>query len=97
MITAVLMLKTRYLRAIRSAEAKDSTINYRLLKSDRSISLLYNPITGDGKFSTKRTARAALEDGYYQAYPWIDFAETLAENNANLQKHGWPDYETEGV
>jgi hypothetical protein len=97
MITAVLMLKNRYLRALRSAEAKDATINYRRLKTDRSISLLYNPLTGDGKFSTRLDARAALADGYYQAYPWIGFAETLAENNANLLKRGWPDYDAEGV
>jgi hypothetical protein len=93
MKTAVLLSKERYIEAMQSAEAKDSTINYRRLKADRSISLLYNPATRDGKFSTKLNARTALADGYYEAFPHIDYAETLAQNNANLAKYGWPDYE----
>lgn len=97
MKTAVLLAKPFYLRAIRSAQAKDSTIRYRMLKTDRSISLLYNPLTWDGKFSTKLAARAELPNGYYEAFPWLKFSETLAENNANLLKYGWPDYSSEGV
>ena len=97
MKTAVLLNKARYLEAMRSAEAKDKSIRYRRLKTDRSISLLYNPATRDGKFSTKLAARAGLAEGYYEAFPHIDYAVTLAENNANLLKYGWPDYEKEGI
>jgi 5-hydroxyisourate hydrolase-like protein (transthyretin family) len=95
--TAVLLSKERYLEAIRSAEAKDRTVNYRKLKADRSISLLYNPATEDGKFTSKLNARSELANGYYEAFPHIDYAETLAQNNANLLKYGWPEYEKEGV
>ena len=97
MKTAVLLNKFRYLEAIRSAEAKDRTINYRKLKSDRSISLIYNPATEDGQFVLKLTARSYLPQGYYEAFPHIDYAETLAQNNANLKTQGWPEYEKEGV
>lgn len=97
MMTAVLLNEARYLEALRSAEVKDSTIKYRNLKADRSISLLYNPATKDGKFSTKLTARMALADGYYEAYPWVEYADSLVRNNANLQIYGWPAYENEGV
>ncbi len=97
MKTAVLLSKERFVEAMRSAEAKDSSISYRRLKADRSIALLYNPATRDGRFSTKLAARAGLADGYYEAFPHIEYAETLAENNANLQKFGWPDYEKEGI
>jgi hypothetical protein len=97
MITAVLLLKTRYLWALRSAEAKDRTINYRVMKADRSICLLYNPLTGDGKFSSRLNARGELANGYYLAYPWMNFSETLVENNEYLHANGWPDYESEGV
>ena len=93
MKTAVLLSEERYIEAMQSAEAKDRSINYRRLKADRSISLLYNPATGDGKFSTKLAARAELLNGYYEAFPHIDYAETLAQNNANLAKYGWPEYE----
>lgn len=92
MKTAVLLSKERYVEAMKSAEAKDSTINYRKLKADRSISLLYNPATGDGKFTTKLKALSELTNGYYEAFPHIEYAETLAQNNANLSKYGWPDY-----
>jgi len=95
--TAVLLSKERFIEAMRSAEAKDRSINYRRLKADRSIALLYNPATGDGRFSTKLAARAGLVEGYYEAFPHIEYAETLAQNNANLQKYGWPDYEKEGI
>ena len=97
MKTAVLLTKERYIEAMRSAEAKDSSINYRRLKSDRSISLLYNPATRDGKFSSKLNARASLTDGYYEAFPWSEYATTLAQNNANLQKYGWPACEEKGI
>lgn len=97
MKTAVLLSKERFIEAIRSAEAKESSISYRRLKADRSIALLYNPATRDGRFSTKLAARAGLADGYYEAFPHIDYAETLAQNNANLQKYGWPDYGAEGI
>jgi hypothetical protein len=76
---------------MQSAEAKDRSINYRRLRADRSISLLYNPATGDGKFSTKLTARAELANGYYEAFPHMDYAQTIAENNANLARLGWPE------
>jgi hypothetical protein len=92
MITTALLAEERFIEAMQSAEAKDSTINYRKLKADRSITLLYNPATRDGKFSSKLNARAALADGYYEAFPHIDYAETLAQNIANLNKYGWPDY-----
>jgi len=95
--STVLLSKERFIEAMRSAEAKDSSISYRRLKADRSISLLYNPATRDGKFSTKLAARAGLADGYYEAFPHSEYAETLAENNANLQKYGWPDHENEGI
>jgi hypothetical protein len=105
--TSVLMLPTRFIETMKSAEAKDSSIDYHRLKSDPSICLLYNPNTHDGKFSTKRDwdAQVALIEGrnytatrgYFRAYPWIEFAETLAENNANLLKYGWPDYEKYGI
>jgi len=93
----VLLLRNRYLWAIRSAEAKDPSIDYRRLKVDRSICLLYNPTTGDGMFSSRLDARTSLPDGYHEAYPWMNFSETLAENNEYLNAHGWPAYETEGV
>jgi len=94
---AVLLSKERFVEAMRSAEAKDSSISYRRLKADRSIALLYNPATRDGRFATKLTARAGLADGYYEAFPHIEYAETLAQNNANLLMYGWPDYEKEGI
>lgn len=97
MKTAVLLSRERFIEAMRSAEAKDSSISYRRLKADRSIALLYNPATRDGRFSTKLAARAGLAEGYYEAFPHIEYAETLAQNNANLQKFGWPDYEKEGI
>jgi len=97
MKAAVLLTKERYIEAMQSAEAKDGSINYRRLKADWSISLLYNPATRDGKFSSKLNARAGLADGYYEAFPWSEYATTLAQNNANLQKYGWPDYMTEGI
>ncbi len=97
MKTAVLLSKERFVEAMRSAEAKDSSISYRRLKADRSIALLHNPATRDGRFSTKLAARAGLADGYYEAFPHIEYAETLTQNNANLQKFGWPDYEKEGI
>lgn len=97
MKTAVLLSRERFVDAMRSAEAKDSSISYRRLKADRSIALLYNPATRDGRFSTKLAARASLAEGYYEAFPHIEYAETLAKNNANLQKYGWPDYENEGI
>jgi 5-hydroxyisourate hydrolase-like protein (transthyretin family) len=90
--TAVLLSKHRYIAAMQSAEAKDSTINYRRLQADRSISLLYNPATEDGKFSTKLAARAELPNGYYEAFPQIDYAQTIQENNTKLARYGWPDY-----
>ena len=92
MKTAVLLSKDRYIAAMQSAEAKNSTINYRKLQADRSITLLYNPATGDGKFSTKLAARSELPNGYYEAFPHIDYAQTIQENNANLARLGWPDY-----
>jgi hypothetical protein len=92
MITTALLSEERYIEAMLSAEAKDRTIDYRRLKADRSITLLYNPATKDGKFSTKLNARAELPNGYYEAFPHIDYAETVAENNANLKKYGWPEY-----
>ena len=92
MKTAVLLSGYRYVEAMKSAEAKDSSINYRRLQADRSISLLYNPATGDGKFSTKLAARAELANGYYEAFPHIDYAQTIQENNANLARLGWPDW-----
>jgi len=97
MSSSVLLSKERYLEAMRSAEVKDSTINYRRLKVDRSISLLYNPATKDGIFSSKLNARSGLLSGYYEAYPWVEYADTLAKNNANLLHYGWPDYEAEGI
>lgn len=93
MITTALLSEERYVEAMKSAEAKDSSISYRKLKADRSIALLYNPATRDAKFSTKLNARAELANGYYEAFPHIDYAETLQQNNANLAKCGWPDYE----
>lgn len=92
MKTTVLLSGYRYVEAMKSAEAKDSSINYRRLQADRSISLLYNPATGDGKFSTKLAARAELANGYYEAFPQIDYAQTIQENNANLARLGWPDW-----
>lgn len=92
MKTAALLKRDVYLAAMLSAEAKDRTINYRRLKADRSITLLYNPDTKDGKFSTKLNARGELLNGYYEAFPHIRFATTLAENNENLNKYGWPEY-----
>lgn len=92
MITTALLSEERYIEAMLSAEAKDSSINYRRLKAERSITLLYNPATKDGKFSAKLNARAELPNGYYEAFPHIDYAETLAQNNANLAKYGWPEY-----
>lgn len=92
MKTAVLLSKHRYIEAMQSAEAKDPSINYRRLQADRSITLLYNPATGDGKFSTKLAARAELANGYYEAFPHIDYAQTIQENNANLARLGWPDW-----
>ena len=92
MKTAVLLSKHRYIAAMQSAEAKDLSINYRRLQADRSISLLYNPATGDGKFSTKLAARAELPDGYYEAFPQIDYAQTIQANNAKLARYGWPEY-----
>jgi hypothetical protein len=77
---------------MRSAEAKDSSISYRRLKADRSITLLYNPATRDGKFSTKLSARSKLPNGYYEAFPHSEYAETLMENNDNLANYGWPDF-----
>ena len=97
MKTAILLSKDRFIEAMRSAQAKDSSISYRRLKADRSIALLYNPATRDGRFSTKLAARAGLADGYYKAFPHIEYSETLAQNNANLQKYRWPDYENEGI
>ena len=97
MKTAVLLTKERYIEAMRSAEAKDGSVNYRRLKADRSISLLYNPANRDGKFSSKLDARAGLAEGYYEAFPWSEYAKTLAQNNANLQKYGWPAYDKEGI
>jgi len=95
--TAVLLSRERFIEAMRSAEAKDSSISYRRLKADRFIALLYNPATRQGRFSTKLAARASLVDGYYEAFPHIEYAETLAQNSANLKKYGWPDYEREGI
>jgi hypothetical protein len=97
MITTVLLLKTRYLWAIRSAESKESFVNYAKLKANPSICLLYNPATGDGKFSRKMNSKGELANGYYEAYPWMNFSETLAQNNEYLNTHGWPAYESEGV
>lgn len=96
-MTAILALTRTYLFALRSARAKDTTINYLKLKSDPAIVLLFNPITGDGMFSSAIDARTAMPDGYYLIYPWIEFAETLDVNTANLRQYGWPAYETEGV
>lgn len=93
MKTAVLLSKERYIEAMQSARAKDPSINYRKLQADRSITLLYNPATRDGKFGPKLSSRAELLNGYYEAYPHIDYAETLQENTANLAKYGWPSYE----
>jgi len=95
--TAVLLSKERFVEAMKSAEAKNPAINYRRLKADRSITLLYNPATRDGQFSTKLLARTFLADGYYEAFPHIEYAQTLAENTANLAKYGWPDYSLEGI
>lgn len=92
MKTAVLLDKKRYIAAMRSAGAKDGTTNYRKLRADRSITLLYNPDTKDGKFSSKLNARAELLNGYYEAFPHIRYATTLAENYENLNKYGWPEY-----
>jgi len=89
--TAVLLSRSRYIEAIQSATAKDRSINYRVLRADRSITLLYNPATRDGKFSTKLAARAELANGYYEAFPQIDYAQTLQENNAKLAARGWPE------
>ena len=97
MKTAVLLTKERYIEAMQSAEVKDGSINYRRLKADRSISLLYNPATRGGKFSSKLNARAGLANGYYEAFPWTEYATTLAQNNANLQKYGWLAYDKEGI
>lgn len=95
--TAVLLDRTRYLRAIRSAEEKNALIKYRQLKSDRSIILLYNPATKDGKFSSKLAARTELANGYYEAWPHIKPATTLPQNLDLLAARGWPEYEKEGV
>ena len=92
MKTTVLLSGYRYVEAMKSAEAKDSSINYRRLQADRSLALLYNPATRDGKFSTKLAAKSELVNGYYEAFPHIDYAQTIQENNAALSRLGWPDY-----
>jgi hypothetical protein len=97
MYTAVLLSKERYVEAMQSAEAKDSSINYVKIKADSRICLLYNPSTRDGKASTKLLARTELTNGYYVAWPWCEYADTLAKNLANLEKYGWPAYEDEGI
>jgi hypothetical protein len=92
MMTSALLDKKRYIAAMLSAKAKDPSINYRKIKADRSIVLLYNPNTKDGKFSSKLNARAELANGYYEAFPHIRYADTLQKNIENLNTYGWPDY-----
>jgi tetratricopeptide (TPR) repeat protein len=106
-IKYALMLQTEFIKAMRLAEAKDSSIDYNRLKSDPSICLLMQLGTDKCKFSTTQEwdAQSALlkgrnytaTHGYIRVYPWIEFAETLAENNANLERYGWPDYEKYGI
>jgi hypothetical protein len=91
--SSVLLVKSIYTAAIQSAEAKDRSINYRKLKADPSIILIYNPLTKDGIFTTPLGALPYKAEGYYPAYPHVRYAQTLAENNANLKKFGWPKWE----
>ena len=48
-------------------------------------------------FDPLQDGRVGLADGCYEAFPWSEYATTLAQNNANLQKYGWPDYEERGI
>jgi hypothetical protein len=91
--SSVLLAKSVYTAAIQSAEAKDRTINYRKLQADPSIILIYNPLTKDGIFTSRLGALSYKEEGYYPAWPHVRYAQTLAENNANLKKYGWPKWE----
>lgn len=92
-MSAYLLMPQKYLAALQSAMAKDSSISYRRLKADRSIALVYNRKTRDAMFMTAMAARTAPPDDYKEAFPWIMFAETRAENAANLLKYGWPEYD----
>lgn len=91
--SAVLLVKSVYIAAMLSAEAKDPSINYRKLQADPSIILIYNPLTKDGIFANHLSALPYKSQGYYPAYPHIRYAQTLAKNNVNLKKYGWPKWE----
>jgi len=93
MASAVLLVKSVYVEAMQSAELKNNAVNYRKIQADPSIVLIYNPETKDGMFSSRLTAIQHYRDGYYLAYPQIRYAQSLAENNTNLQKYGWPAWE----
>lgn len=93
MASAVLLVKSVYVEAMQSAELKNNAVNYRKIQADPSIVLIYNPETKDGMFSSRLTAIQHYQDGYYLAYPQIRYAQSLAENNANLRKYGWPAWE----
>lgn len=97
MVSAILCLKLIYLDILRTAQQTDSSVRYRDLRTNPNQCLLLNLETHDCKFSTKMAARTERMAGYVEVYPWVEFAATLAENNANLEKYGWPDYDSEGV
>ena len=87
---SVLLSPAKYSQAMRSAQAKDGSIKYLTLQKDSSLVLLYNPQTGDGKFSHKVSSSESLPGGYLEAYPQVGTNTKLADNIHAIWWKGWP-------
>ncbi|MDH7596904.1 MAG: hypothetical protein QHG98_04050 [Methanothrix sp.] len=90
--TRVLLEDWVFVKAFKSAQQKNPSITYRQYKSDPSITLIYNPATGDGMFVRKLLAKSYLDKGYYEAYPQVDWSDTFEKNQKAIQKYGWPEF-----
>jgi hypothetical protein len=90
---AVVLDLDLYTLALRSAEAKNSEVNYEILQQGY-WSLAYSPATRDGIFVRRMNSRTPSA-GYYIAYPKTTLHKRtkVSEVLEDLRTNGWPDLE----
>lgn len=91
LVFKVLLSAAVYKAAMLSAEAKNSSINYRKLQSDLSWVLLNNnPDTDGGFFIEKLNVCKCIGTGYYESWPQIGNNTNMAGYLKDLNEKGWP-------
>jgi hypothetical protein len=97
-IAAILDLDV-FVAALKSAEAKNSEVNYEILQKGY-LALTYNPYTKDGIF-VQRLNIKELPANYYDAYPQTGpYRQTTLKGtleNLRNPEIGWPDLTDRGV